>query len=247
MDAMTHNAPLRIRSGYGKKTKRWDPQRGITLAGLIVALAVLGALAAGGYYAWSYYQALNIEHELSKSLDTVHRYRGRARVGKERVRKHAEELLREAGGELAPGAVRVSFAKLTAANASELPAMLRQKLSLACYNQRLQDRTDHRIDRARAALRGDGRRAHRGRRRRSGRAGRGGRSGRAARNDRGKEPSTRPPPLRPGAGVSCDPDRLAEMGYTLVRVEATAQASAGWVSRDVDVKRVFYLAQPPEQ
>jgi hypothetical protein len=36
------------------------------------------------------------------------------------------------------------------------------------------------------------------------------------------------------------------MGYTLVRVEGTARASAGWVSRDVDVERVFYLAQPPD-
>jgi hypothetical protein len=213
---------------------------------LAVTLAVLGALAAGGYYAWSYYQALDIEHELSKSLDTVHRYRGRARVSKERVRKHAERLLREAGGELSPGAVRVSFAKLTAANAAELPAMLRQKLSLACYNRRLRDRTDHRIDRARAALRGDGRRAHRGRGGRTGRRGRRGRGGRTARNDRDQEPSTQPPPIRPGAGVSCDPDRLAAMGYTLVRVEGTARASAGWVSRDVDVERVFYLAQPPD-
>jgi hypothetical protein len=189
---------------------------------MVVTLVIVGLLVVGGYYGWSYYKVLDLTHRLSTSLDTVHRYRGTARITQKRVRNRAEQLLQEAGGKLEPDAVRVSFTRLTSKNAATLPDLQRQKLSLACYNRRLQEAKDRRIDNARAGLRGRPRRPRR------------------------RAPSIRPPPVRPGAGVSCSAERLADLDYTLVQVEATVQAQAGWVSREVSLERVFYLPQHPE-
>ena len=58
-------------------------------------------------------------------------------------------------------------------------------------------------------------------------------------------PSTKPPPIKPGGGVTCDAERLEELNYTFIRVTATARVSVGWVSRRVSLERRFFLPQKP--
>ncbi len=187
---------------------------------ILLTLAVGGGM--GGYYAWCYYEVLDLKHDVPKALDRIYMFRGAARVTAAQIRKKALLKLRERRAELADSDLTVTMAPLTLTNAARLPAMQRQKLTLACYSQRIDDVRDARAAKAQAEAA-------------------------AGRRLSTRVPSTKPPPLAPGGRVVCAQSRLRQLNYTFVQVSAKVTLKVGWVTRRFTVARRFYLAQHPQK
>ncbi|MFH2006361.1 MAG: hypothetical protein ABI333_07235 [bacterium] len=197
-------------------------QRGLSTVGLVITLVFLGVVGFTGWYGYCYYQVLDRQKKLEKSLEDVHRYRGAHRVTRDRVLNNAFEKIRAAGGKLSKGDVSLRMDPLTLENAGRLSAMLRQKLSLACHFKSLGTHRDRRIDQIKRGFENAGRRA--------------------------PEPPVRlamTAPINPGGPVTCTAEQMESFDYSFVQLTAKIRIQVGLVSRGLTLNRKFYLPQSP--
>lgn len=188
----------------------------------IIGLFLLAALTVGGHAGWSYYRLLDRVHALSTALDQIHRHRGTSRITVEELRSKSIAAIKARGATASPSDVTVKMTPLTPQTAASLPALWRTRLNMACYHRRIQDVQDTRIGNRIARIRGQPSRTR-------------------------PVPSTAPPSLHVGSGVTCAPHRLHDLDYTFVLVQANAHVAVSWFSRTVNLERRFYLDQRPDE
>lgn len=194
--------------------------RGMTTLGLGITLAVLVLLGLGGWTAYCYYDLLDRETELSKSLEGLALFRD-ARPTVTRIRARVVDKIRSQGGTVAPEEVRVLVEPLTPTTMARLPEVQQRKLNVACNLHGIQDARDAALERIRAA------------------------SEAAEEVERGRVARTPVrPPRTPTGGKGCNAELLETLGYSFVQVEAPVKLRRGLLKRSVALKAVFYFSGP---
>jgi hypothetical protein len=191
----------------------------VRIVGILTTLTIFGA---GSWYTYSRFQLQGRVKQVQHSLDTVHRYRGTHRITQPQIQAKALQLIKAAGGQADAPDITLRLSQLTVKNSRLLPRMVRTKLSLTCHMKKLGAVRDDRIARIKRRFES----AHR------------------------RPPMTLPPPRtsipRPdlSGGVGCSSERLAELEYTFVLLEAKVRVRSGMLSRSVTLIRKFFLPQP---
>lgn len=192
--------------------------RGMTTLGIGISLATLGLLGLGGWTAYCYYDLLDRETGMSRSMEGLALFRD-ARPTVARIRQRVVDKIRSQGGTVEPAEVRVLVEPLTPTTMARLPDVQRRKLNVACSLHGIQDARDAALDRIRAT-----REAAEG----------------VARDRRGD--SAARPQRAPTAGKGCNADILEELGYSFVQVEAKVRLRKGLLKRSFELRSLFYFS-----